>query len=348
MKNRTIIISALLLAALAAYLYYAKNKVSTIKEELRNFAVADTTAISKIFLAEKSGAAALLEKQAPGHWTINGKFKARNDAINVLLTTMMKLDVYSPVSESGVDNVIKSLASKGTKVEIYLADKGKPTKVYYVGGPTQSQLGTFMILENSSKPFVMYIPGFNGYLSTRYFTKESEWRARDLFQYGKGEIIALYMINYEKPEQSFGIIYESPEEITLLDADSIPVAGVDKQLLLYYLSKFENVSLETYDYSVRPALRDSLVGLGPTRAIGITRVDGSQKLLRMYKMPVTSNAVVKEDKDGNPLTWDVDRMYGMIDNNETLVVLQYYAFKEMLREGKDFVPPKPSASKRKR
>ncbi|HNB13426.1 MAG TPA: hypothetical protein PKY09_11010, partial [Bacteroidia bacterium] len=95
-KNRILLLIVVLLLSVTGY-YYFKNSDSTIKKELRDFAVADTSSIDKIFLADKKGNKALLERKSPALWTINGKYPARQDAINFLLKTIKQIEVRSPV-----------------------------------------------------------------------------------------------------------------------------------------------------------------------------------------------------------------------------------------------------------
>jgi hypothetical protein len=69
------------------------------------------------------------------------------------------------------------MAAKSTKIEIY--SKGEKVKQYYVGHATQDNTGTYMLLtnpetdKNYEEPFITHIPGFEGFLSTRYLTESS-------------------------------------------------------------------------------------------------------------------------------------------------------------------------------
>ena len=166
-----------LLVILVLVVVATQNK-STIKKELRDFAVEDTALVDKIFLVDKENQSILLERTTD-HWVLNSEYVARQDLVNILLKTMYRIQVKEPVAKAAQENIIKSLAVKSTKVEIY--QKGKRVKVYYVGGPTQDSYGTYMIIENSSSPFVVEIPGFRGYLSTRFSTLEYEWKAQTVF-----------------------------------------------------------------------------------------------------------------------------------------------------------------------
>ncbi len=117
-KNRIAIVLVVLLGSLSFW-FIINNKKGTIKETLRDFAVEDTASINKIFLADKNGHTITLERKSPGLWTVNGKYNARMDAVQTLLYTIKKIDIKEPIGKKAVDNVIKRLAAKAIKCEIY-------------------------------------------------------------------------------------------------------------------------------------------------------------------------------------------------------------------------------------
>ncbi len=176
-RNRIAIILVIILGSVSLWLVL-NNKKSTLKKGLRDFALEDTASVTKLFLADKNNRSITLEKQKPGIWRLNNKFFARNDAVNLLLETMKRVEVKSPVGKNAKDVIIKALAAAGVKIEAY--NKDKLVKLYYVGSETQDMLGTYMLLadpitlENSSVPYITYIPGFDGYLTPRFFTIESK------------------------------------------------------------------------------------------------------------------------------------------------------------------------------
>ena len=60
-KNKRVIIFLTILIGLSLYFYFS-NKKGTLKIENSEFAVEDTSAITKIFLADKSNNKVLLER----------------------------------------------------------------------------------------------------------------------------------------------------------------------------------------------------------------------------------------------------------------------------------------------
>ena len=126
---RKIVAIALTLLVLIGLALYVSNSdsSSTISGELSNFAVEDTSSITKIFLADKNNQAITLDKTQNG-WMVNGTFQAREDIMQVLLETIKKIKVRSPVSRSSFENIVKSIASNSVKVEIYQGND-QPSKV---------------------------------------------------------------------------------------------------------------------------------------------------------------------------------------------------------------------------
>ena len=342
MKKNTVIIIviAAVLAFTAFLIVQNRGKNTVVREELRDFAFEDTSAITKIFLANRSGTHSTLQREANG-WTVNGKYKAREDAVKNLLNTIQKLEVYRPVAGAGEPGVIKSLATGATKVEIYANHNHKtPVKVYYVGGPTQNQLGTYMIMENSSKPFIMHIPGFNGYLSSRYFTSEKEWRSREMINFDRDDIASVELKNFIRQDQSYLIknLSEAGEQhrFQLFDYEGNEIINMDTLKIATYLTFFEDIQFEGFDTSIKDEVKDSIIQSGPNFLLTIKGKDGREKKITMYNMPITKRSSVQIDREGNPLTIDRDRFYGLIDNDSTFVVLQYYVFEKILRIKNEF------------
>ena len=170
-KHLTILFLIIILVIAALFLVFNRG-TGTFKKNTKEFAVKDTAIITKVFLADKKNRTVLLERIGEGDWLLNGTYKARNSGINLLFETFMHLIPKYPVPKSGHDNVVAQLAASSIKVEIYqevyrvdlfgiqLFPHEKLTKIYYVGGATQDNMGTFMLLEGADVPFVVHLLGF--------------------------------------------------------------------------------------------------------------------------------------------------------------------------------------------
>lgn len=326
-NNLIVLISLIVLIIVAVILFFnnyeindgnVQRKSSTL-EVLRDFAINDTAAVNKIYLVDKDNNEVLLEREK-GKWIVNDKFVARKGFVNVLLETIKRVKVANPVPKEKKDYVLRDLATNGIKCEIYQDDN--LVKTYYVGGITQDNLGTYMLIEGSSDAFEVYLPGFNGYLTTRYNTSVKEWRNKQALSYKPDEIKNLEIKYPKKPEESFQIInnkglnnytlksINNDEELTNFDTLAV------KQLI----NSFRKVGFEYYlEDEYQKHHLDSLKKEDPLIVFNITDKNGKSSKLSCYKR---KNIKKQLDDEGNPYKFDIERLYGVKDGE--VFVMQYY------------------------
>lgn len=319
MKRLTYIIILVLALGVAAALLIIRSSNSSISRELRDFAVEDTASVDRIFMVRKDNQQVMLKREG-NQWVVNDRFVARPDAVDNLLKTLKRIRVKSPVSNSALENTIRMLATRNTKVEVYSGRK--LLKTIYVGGPTQDQMGTFMLLEGSSVPFVVHIPGFIGYLSTRFFVEESAWKSTSLFNYNFNDIKEVTVVNAGVPSESFRVANLGDNRYEVTSPDGVPFQGrLDTLGVKYYLSRFEKLNFEFYADSIVPTLRDSLLQAVPYRSLKLKDSNGTRRTLVAWKRPANG----KLDAEGNPQIWDDERLYALLDD-KTWIVIQFYVF----------------------
>lgn len=330
-KNKIAIAIGLVLSLIAIWLFL-DNRKGTIREELKDFAFADTASITKIFLADKENQSVVLEKIKPGEWKVNNKYKVRKNAINLLLFTIKNLEVKSPVGKKAQENAIKKLSSNAVKIEIY--DKQGLKKVYYVGGETQDQLGTYMLLanpetmQNSSVPFIIHIPGFNGYLTPRYFTAEADWRERVLFSYVPTEIKSVKIEIPRSPELSYEIMLvgENKYEIKNLSTNK-SLENMNTIALKQYLSYFQNIQFGAPENSINQIVKDSIVNSVPLNIITVTDIKGQKSKVKLFLKAASPDSPAL---NGKPYLYDQERMHALINDEKDLVSVQYFVFGKLL------------------
>ena len=203
MKNTLLLLFILLL--LGGGTYYASQqsskKMTTVNAADRNFKIDNVDDIGKIFIADRSGKQNTFTRKGD-QWTINGKYKVRKGAMNTLLTTIGHLELAFIPPRIAVPNIVEVIASQGIKVEIY--DRaGKPMKTYYVGGMSNDEEATYMIMEGSEQPYAMKLPSLIGGLRYRYMQKEREWRDRQLIQMKPNDIASISMEYPKQRSKSF-------------------------------------------------------------------------------------------------------------------------------------------------
>lgn len=305
---------------LLSVLFSCGPKGNTLKEEISDFKIDDTSTVDKIFLADKMNNTVLLTKESSNRWIVNNKFPARPDMIQNLLICIKKVEVKQYVPKPAIENVIKHLSVSATKVEIY--QKGKLSKTYYVGGPTQDHFGTYMLMEGAEIPFICYMPGFRGYITSYYIPMEVEWKDRKIFSHEIPEIQSVRVEHFRQPEESWEItnIDNANFQLKALKTGQ-EIKGFDTTKVKELLKNFKVTGFEGFA-DVNSARMDSVKAKYGLYRVSLTDRSGRTKFVDLYEIPLPPGTL---DMLGRPALVDVDRMYGLVDG-ETITICQYYTF----------------------
>jgi len=335
MKNKYLYIILLILLAITSY-YVVNNSNTTIKGEFSNFAFADTASITKIFIVDKTGEQVILERNK-GYWKVNNKYRVRVDAIDMLLKTIKDVEVKAPVSKAAMKTQIKHIAVKSVKVEIY-AGGNKPAKVYYVGGATDDNQGTYMLIENSTKPYIVHVPGFFGYLSTRYFTEEKLWRQSWIFRSNYADIASV-SLDYPKDEsKGFTAVNLGNNKFELYrNFDKQKISIFDTIQVKLFIGNFMSIGYEAPIVNMASEKRDSLVKAKPEKIYTVKLKNNTEQTLRLYLVKVEEG---RTDTFGNEINNDPDRLYGFYNGFKDLVTVQTLSINPATKEINDFLPKK--------
>ncbi len=294
--NRTWLLVALFLV-LGAGAFYAlrlkKNQNSSRVSWDMDFAVSDPEDIAKIFLADRRGNTVTLERK-DGVWLYNNTYRARPSAIQILLQTLTQVKVYYVPPQAAVPVMVNTLAAEGIKVEVY-GKNNKLLKQYYVGGVTNDESGTVMMMEGSEQPYVTHIPGFVGQLRVRFFMEQDQWRDRAIFT-EKPEKIQSVSVEYpQQKKESFRLEkvgeaqYEVKPFFSTTPANRNPLRkGVPEA----YLLQFESLVSEAFEN--QNAQRDSVSSLVPFAIVNLKRTDGSETTAKFWPVAVKRSTYTNE------------------------------------------------------
>lgn len=339
MKKYGIFAILVILLALSAYFYFNKKR-TTLTEEYTEFSISDTASISKIVLTQKGGEPIELVKETPTKWILNNKYKARTDAVQLLLEAFYKFKVKSPVAKAAEENIIKQMALSHKKVEVYLNGQSKPVKTYFIGENSKEREGCNMFLEiegsKHKKPFLVEIPGFYGILDVRFFTEEYLWRDREVFNYTKSEIRQIKFTNYENHNASF-IIKNEGGRLTLKQNETAgAIEYADTNIIADYLNRFKGIHFETIHPTIEETLKDSIIQNLKYYTIELTDNKDKITTFEAFRMPNYKDRV--DEYTGKLLPYDVDRFYGIL-NKQDFVIAQYPTFDKLYKEINGFIMP---------
>lgn len=216
----------------------------------------------------------------------NGKYRARQTAVQTLLETIRQVRVYFIPPKASEDIMIKSLASEGIKVMIYGKNQ-KVLKSYYVGGVTADERGTYMIMEGAEQPYVTHLPGMIGQLNVRFMLGDDLWRDRSVFSEKPEEIESVSVEYPQMKSESFRL--EKEKEATYVVKPFYSTTPVIKKpqrkgVPEAYLLQFESMVAEAYETG-NPD-RDSITTLVPFAIVTLKKSDGEEKKVRFWPMEV--------------------------------------------------------------
>ena len=311
-----------------------------------DFGIVDTSKVDKIFIADMDGVEVTLTRPERGRlWDLNGKFKAREDAVNLLLKTFRRASVQGPVAEAAQENVVRLIAARGKKVEIYQGGD-QPVKTWYVGTATPSHTGTYMVLETpegrGTEPYVVHMEGFTGYLSTRFFTSEREWRYTGIFDHPKRTLREVEVRILEEDGESYALTAQDDGGLVLSDLEGNPLPYRDTTGVQDHFLRFKKVHLETFRSRLDPQVEDSLRTASAAFELSATGKDGKRTNVYVHWKPGSGQpndlGVVEEH--------DMEQLYGVTDDGE-VVLLQRFVFDPLIRPlselQKNPIPPVASA-----
>ncbi len=292
------------------YALYLKNQSSTLNVKDTEFSVPDTANVTKLFFASKLGWSSTLEK-INGVWFINRTYKANPGMVKMILGTMKLQRIKRPVFSGERNTVIKNIATKGVKVEVY--SNGELNKTFYVGGNTNDAEGTYFIMEGSENPFVVYLPGLKGFINNRYMVKEDDYRDSQVFGSSAKSIVKV-SVNYPKNQESSFLIENQNGQLVLHGQDDYDQIKVDNYILNYKNTHIWNF-FDLDNEKNRNAF-DSISTLVPDAEIELTD-----------KKPGFSNSIKIYFDPNNP-----DGGFGIanISGDQKFVSYQDYVFRNLL------------------
>lgn len=343
MKNKKLVIIAIILIPVAWWIL-TQNDNSTLKERESEFAISDTSAITKIFIADKQTNSVLLER-TPDGWLLEGKYETNPRIVDFLLETMRRLKVKSPVPKAARDNIVKRMASIGRKVEIYqkayrinlfntykFFPYEKLSKVYYVGDVTPNNLGTYMLMEDAPEPYVVHIPGFRGFLTPRYSPMPDDWKSHKVFNHSLANIASVSMEFLELPDESFRVdISDSDGSYKLTQLrNNENITRFDTLRLLNFLTSFNDLRYETRLNNLMSLVTiDSILQYDPIFEVTLIDDKHDTTYVVTYNKGTLSQEV-KDETYNTLIPEDRDRFYALINDGEDFVLMQYYVFDKIL------------------
>jgi hypothetical protein len=293
--NRTLIflVLFLLLGGVAAWYLTSDSdrNDSTVVGWDRQFTVENIDEVHRIFIVRRDGLETTLERNGKD-WLYNGEHKANPAMMEPLLDVLENVQMKYKPPQKSVPNMVKTLATQGTKVEVY-NKSGDNIKTFYIGGSAPNEEGTYMILEDAEQPYVVELPSMVGNPSVRFNHTGDDWRDKTIFDV-KADNIQSISIEYPKQKnQSFrlerdGDEYEIEPFYDITPRIDLPV---NEYTLDAFLDSYERVIAEGFrnDYEGK----DTVLMQVPFSIITLVNKQGETTRAQFF--PIQQDETIMQD-----------------------------------------------------
>jgi len=314
----------LVFAILATFTYFYLNKPDDTRTG-KEFALQNTAQIGKIVMWDKMKRRATLTRE-DGHWQINGKYRARQRAVDLLLETFNNIHVTAQVPRTAEERVRRSINVNGIITEIY-NKQGKPLKTLYVGEGTPGSQGTYMMQKGDKYPYEVGLPNWTGVLKPRFMLNETDWRDRAVFRYPSKDIQSV-TVEYSQPDKkelSFKIDRDR-NNFTVKKLYGLPeTRSPIKAKTLYFLKGFEELIAEAFE--TKNPKRDVITKATPFCEITLVTTKGEEKNVKFYPVP---GRKIGETEKGDPIRANIEKYFVSINDNEDFMLVQDRLFSRVL------------------
>lgn len=326
MKKQHFILIALLVLAGGYYIYSSYSNADTTRFERRDFAVNDIEQVDKIVITSKAPSRVELTK-GENKWTVNNEFTARPSTIKYLLKTLDKMEIKYPVQKNSIDHILTDMTAIGIKVDIY--KDGTKEKTIYIGNNTPDEKGTYMLLEGGLSPYAIHIPGFEGYLRSRFIYDPMLWKTKELMNIEQKDIEWLTMEYPNQKEAGFKLTQEG-KSISLFDINGTP-QPIKSLVARNYLSAFKNIAHEGFILRSDPVQPEEIITLPKIFILTVKAKGKEPYVLKSYEK---TEYIKTEDGTGFYQKVDKNRLYAT--DGKSYFLIQYFVFNPMLKQLTDF------------
>jgi hypothetical protein len=296
-------------------------------------------------MADMYGNKVLLAKM-PAGWMVDHQRPAAEYKVRSLLNTLHTIRVAQTVAKNAQQSTISVLATTSIKVMVYSKEplftlfgipfftKERLAKTYFLGDATQNSLGSYALLEGMSEPYIIYKPGFRGYVTPQFSPKPLDWYSPRIFDTKLTRIQRASFVDLENPNNSFSVEKSGPRTFTLFDVHNKEIMNYDTILLTNMLSEFRDKNYEQILHQISPERKDSIVQSNYYKIISLTDVENKTTTMKLYHLLI-SHSLYDDNNvliDDNYQKLSEDRCYAVVnDNTDELYTVQFFHFDRQIQ-----------------
>src|ERR1035437_3546278 len=205
------------------------------------------------------------------------------------------------------------------KVRVY--EKRLLLKTFLVYKTGSNIYGNIMKIKESSKPFMVYVPGYEGDIGSGFSVNELFWQPYTVFNLLPSEIGSVNFENLSDTASSFSIINRD-HHYFLHDALG-NLTGWDSSLVVRYISYFAWVPFESWAFEIGEAEKKSIETQQPLYRLTVITTTGIKHVLTLWGL--LSNK-------GDTKAIDSDRLLGKTEERDELFIMRYFDIDPLIKK----------------
>jgi hypothetical protein len=315
--NKLVVRYLLIFVALGALVIFVFRGRSPFGKNNTSFALAPDAEITRIDLIQGDNKLSL--GKTGEHWLINKKEEARKNAVLFILRTLREIKIKSPVSAEIFDSEIIKKHVEPVRVVIY--EKRRLVKSFYVYKTESNVYGNIMKMNVSSKPFIVFIPGYEATIGTHFIVNELFWRPYIVFNLLPSQIASVKYENISDSSASF-IINCNKKKFSLSDLKK-EISGWDTSRLKRYLTYYTAIQFESWAFDLSEIEKKRIKSSQPLYRITVKQTNGEEIILIVWEK---WNSVINDKKR------DTDKVWAMTNLRDEVFVMRYFDLDPILKK----------------
>lgn len=250
-------------------------------------------------------------------WKVNGTMETRKNEILFLIRILTEMEIKSPVSPDLFEKEIVENGILPVKVRVYERNRLLSSFLVYRTG--SNIYGNIMKKKVRTKPFIVYVPGYEGDIGSQFTANEYYWQPWNIFNLLPSEISSVTLKNYSEPASSFTVT-GSNGIYTLADPRECS-SGWDTARVKRYISYFTWVPFESWASDITDDRKEEITKHNPLFRIMVRTTNGREIVLTLWERYDTDTG----EKDS-------DRLWGMTDERDEFFVVRYFDIDPLLKK----------------
>jgi hypothetical protein len=286
-----------------------------------SFATEPKEEITRIELSQEGKKLTLSKKGDT--WFINDNTEARKSGVLFIIRILKEIKIKSPLSPELFKSEISKKNVSPVKVKVF--ENNKLLKTFLVYKTGSNIYGNVMKIRESSKPFIVYVPGYDGNIGSAFIMNDLFWQSYTVFNLLPSEIALVKFENLSDSSSSFSIANKNHRYYLTNDIDNR--TGWDSSLVVRYLSYFAFVPFESWALDMGVQEQKAIESQTPLYKISVLTTSGKKMVLTLWGLTADKNGTKEIDSD---------KLLGKTDDRDELFIIRYFDIDPLIKKREYF------------